>query len=903
MDTRLSEKLRGWIPVLCLLIAAGVFEFCGAVETVQIGGIFNRDGMSSKEELAFRFAIEKLNAKIRNDPSQNMSMLTYDIQHVRGNDTFDATKKVCQQLGVGVAAVFGPTSLQDSLAVQSVCDVMDIPHIQTHWEPKPHLPGQSTIYMHPSNDIVSRAIRDLVKAFRWKKISIIYDDFNGLTRLKDVLMESMHRDIELTIYYTKSMPFGTMMKRIKSSGANHIIIDCSRKSLIQLLEKILEAQMLLRGYSYIMTSLDTFSLDLTRYSGDMVNMTALQLVDMQVPENMELLREYKEYALRNGVGPEDAGMTTEGVITFDGVNLISKALHHANRQTSNLAVKALSCERNQPWETGLTLHNDIESTVMKGLTGDVEFEDGERSNVVLHVTSLHEEGMLQVGNWTREHGIDMYPVLYKSSAASRAGINRTLVVTTVLEKPFVMFKTTEDGRTLEGNDKFEGFCIDLLHQLSLKLGFDYRIKLVEDGNYGGQKEDGSFDGMVAELMERKADLAVAPLTISYVREQVIDFSKPFMYLGVCILYRVSEPQNPGVFSFLNPLSFDIWMYIIMAYLTVSLSFFMLARFSPYEWYNSHPINPEYDAVENQFTLLSCLWFSFGGLMQQGSELNPKAFSTRVLSGFWWFFSLILVSSYTANLAAFLTVERMVSPITNADDLAKQTTIEYGTRTSGATNTFFKRSTIHTYKTMWEFMSSKPHVFVQTYREGIDRVLNNKNYAFLMESTMAEYEVSQHCKNLTIIGGLMNSRGYGVGTPLGSRYRDLITKAILKLQEDDVLLELKNKWWKSGQCVRDDNSKDDASELGLKNIGGIFLVLVAGLILGVITVIAEFIWKSKQNAEIDKKSLCAELMAGIRFAFRCNGKKKAPPSMEHKYIPSTYPSGINGQMIPMTETVA
>lgn len=78
----------------------------------------------------------------------------------------------------------------------------------------------------------------------------------------------------------------------------------------------------------------------------------------------------------------------------------------------------------------------------------------------------------------------------------------------------------------------------------------------------------------------------------------------------------------------------------------------------------------------------------------------------------------------------------------------------------------QRSTIHTYKTMWEFMSSKPHVFVQTYREGIDRVLANKNYAFLMESTMAEYEVSQHCKNLTIIGGLMNSRGYGVGTPLG-----------------------------------------------------------------------------------------------------------------------------------------
>ena len=74
-----------------------------------------------------------------------------------------------------------------------------------------------------------------------------------------------------------------------------------------------------------------------------------------------------------------------------------------------------------------------------------------------------------------------------------------------------------------------------------------------------------------------------------------------------------------------------------------------------------------------------------------SQVNPRAFSTRVLSGFWWFFSLILVSSYTANLAAFLTVERMVSPISNADDLSKQTVIEYGTLSSGSTATFFSVS--------------------------------------------------------------------------------------------------------------------------------------------------------------------------------------------------------------------
>lgn len=56
---------------------------------------------------------------------------------------------------------------------------------------------------------------------------------------------------------------------------------------------------------------------------------------------------------------------------------------------------------------------------------------------------------------------------------------------------------------------------------------------------------------------------------------------------------------------------------------------------------------------------------------------------------WWFFTLIIISSYTANLAAFLTVERMMSPIENAEDLAAQTEINFGTLESGSTMTFFR----------------------------------------------------------------------------------------------------------------------------------------------------------------------------------------------------------------------
>ena len=58
---------------------------------------------------------------------------------------------------------------------------------------------------------------------------------------------------------------------------------------------------------------------------------------------------------------------------------------------------------------------------------------------------------------------------------------------------------------------------------------------------------------------------------------------------------------------------------------------------------------------------------------------------------WWFFTLIIISSYTANLAAFLTVERMSTPIESAEDLADQSDISYGTLIDGSTMSFFRLS--------------------------------------------------------------------------------------------------------------------------------------------------------------------------------------------------------------------
>lgn len=68
--------------------------------------------------------------------------------------------------------------------------------------------------------------------------------------------------------------------------------------------------------------------------------------------------------------------------------------------------------------------------------------------------------------------------------------------------------------------------------------------------------------------------------------------------------------------------------------------------------------------------------------------------------------------------------------------------------------------------MWAFMSSRKNTaLVKNSKDGITRVLTT-DYALLMESTSIEYITQRNC-NLTQVGGLIDSKGYGVGTPIGN----------------------------------------------------------------------------------------------------------------------------------------
>lgn len=87
--------------------------------------------------------------------------------------------------------------------------------------------------------------------------------------------------------------------------------------------------------------------------------------------------------------------------------------------------------------------------------------------------------------------------------------------------------------------------------------------------------------------------------------------------------QIPTSQPTRLFSFMNPLAVEIWLYVLAAYILVSFTLFVMARFSPYEWNNPHPCNADSDVVENQFSISNSFWFITGTFLRQGSGLNPK----------------------------------------------------------------------------------------------------------------------------------------------------------------------------------------------------------------------------------------------------------------------------------------
>lgn len=151
------------------------------------GGLFHPG--DDNQENAFRYSVDKINADKSILPR---SKLTAQVEIISPQDSFHASKrgnvrfaffrirpefhftifrhKVCHLLRMGVAAIFGPQSAHTASHVQSICDTMEVPHLETRWDYR--LRRESclvNLYPHPST---------LSKVTNTRNFSIFFSKLN-----------------------------------------------------------------------------------------------------------------------------------------------------------------------------------------------------------------------------------------------------------------------------------------------------------------------------------------------------------------------------------------------------------------------------------------------------------------------------------------------------------------------------------------------------------------------------------------------------------------------------------------------------------------------------------------------------------------------------------------------------
>ena len=116
------------------------------------------------------------------------------------------------------------------------------------------------------------------------------------------------------------------------------------------------------------------------------------------------------------------------------------------------------------------------------------------------------------------------------------------------------------------NRGLTGYCVDLLEKLSDKdhMDFDYEIVPATKNLYGSKQGNGSWSGLVGDLISGNIDISVATLTMTTEREEVIDFVAPYFdQSGISILIRKKAPER-NMFKFMTVLRPEVWYGILGA---------------------------------------------------------------------------------------------------------------------------------------------------------------------------------------------------------------------------------------------------------------------------------------------------------------------------------------------------
>uniref|UniRef100_A0A671TUW8 Glutamate receptor n=1 Tax=Sparus aurata TaxID=8175 RepID=A0A671TUW8_SPAAU len=615
------------------------------------------------------------------------------------------------------------------------------------------------------------------------------------------------------------------LKRIQSPV---ILLYCSKDEAVYILEEARSLGLIGAGYIWIVSSLTTGNPDFTP------EMFPLGMISVSYDD--------WEYPLDSRVR--------------DGVGIISSAATAMLREKGELPEAQSSCYSN------IKSHLHMMHVWNDGR--DLSFTpDGYQANPKLVVIVLNSERKWEkMGRWENGTLSLMFPVWprYNSYGDEDADENHLSIVT-LEEKPFVIVdnvdiltgtcmrnsvpcrKHVKDNSTSGGayiKQCCKGFCIDILKKIARNVKFTYDLYLVTNGKHG-KKINNVWNGMVGEVVYKKAVMAVGSLTINEERSEAIDFSVPFVETGISVMVsRSNGTVSPS--AFLEPFSASVWvMMFVMLLIVTAIAVFLFEFVSPLGFNR----NLAQDPHGPSFTIGKAIWLLWGLVFNNSVPVqNPKGTTSKFIVSVWAFFAVIFLASYTANLAAFMIQEEFVDQVTGLSDKKFQSPYSYsppfrfGTVPNGSTERNIRKN----YPDMHQYMTKYHQTGVV---DALVSLKTGKLDAFIYDAAVLNYMAGRDdgCKLVTIGSGyIFATTGYGIALQKGSYWKRLVDLAILGIIGDGEMEELEAQWL-TGICHNEKNEVM-SSQLDVDNMAGVFYMLATAMGLSILTFISEhlFYWR-------------------------------------------------------------
>lgn len=315
------------------------------------------------------------------------------------------------------------------------------------------------------------------------------------------------------------------------------------------------------------------------------------------------------------------------------------------------------------------------------------------------------------------------------------------------QKLLVVFKVTPPF-IMKNEGKYSGVCIDLWEDMAESLGVEYEYK---------EFPESEFANLLKFIEEDSTDLCISPLTVTSDRLNRFDFTQPFFTSNLAIV--VAQSDESGFTKFVSNFFSRDFFNVVFALFLLILIFALLL------WAAEH--KQDKDFRRGWRGIGDGIWWSTVTMTTVGyGDKAPQTFLGKLIATIWMFTAVIVISSFTASIAATLTMENN-EQINTIEDLRK---LSVGSLKASSSETFLLRNQI------W-----KKQLFT-SINDGLNALANKEIDAFVYDEPIIKYHLQTNAdlaSKIRIVPQKFNSEYYSFAMPKNHPLMHKINPALLK----------------------------------------------------------------------------------------------------------------------------